>query len=101
MKLPAAIRIGPYPCKVTRAAGDDYGAFDYHTYEISLADEAAFSSQAQEAGTLIHEMIHGVMHIYKIKVADEEALVEVLETAITQLLKDNKTLFRAILMALK
>lgn len=99
MKLPASVRIGPYQCRIVRKALDgDFGAFDSNTNEIEIDD--AIASEALEASTLIHEMIHALIHIYKIKVPDEEGLVEILETALLQVLKDNKTLFRAILKAL-
>jgi len=100
MKLPAAIRIGPYQCKIVRKPLDgDFGAFDSNTNEIEI--DNAIASDALEASTVIHETVHGIIHIYKIKVPDEEGLVEILETALLQVLKDNKTLFRAILKALK
>ena len=40
-------------------------------------------------------------NIYKIKVPDEEGLVEILDTALAQVLKDNKTMWRTLLRALK
>lgn len=103
MKLPAAVRIGPYPCKITRIGpdADVFGTFDSDTFGIEMAPEGSFSSEVQEAATLIHEMVHGIVRIYKIKVPDEEALVEILDTALVQILRDNKTLFRSILKALK
>jgi hypothetical protein len=106
MKLPASARIAGYKCKITRAdlivnGEGDYGTFDYNTNEIEIARETDFASEEQEASTLLHEIIHGVLGIYKIKVPDEEEMVEKLETALIQVLRDNKTLFRAILKALK
>lgn len=102
MNLPASIRIGPYPCKVIRSSpeSEDFGTFDTTTYEIEIA-ESGFSSEAQEAATVIHEIIHAIIHIYKIKVPDEEGLVEILDTALAQVLKDNKTMWRTLLKALK
>lgn len=100
MKLPASVRIAGYKCKIARKALDgDFGTFDYNTNEIEI--EESIDSDALEASTLIHEMVHGIIHVYKIKVPDEESLVEILETALVQVLRDNKTLFRAILKALK
>lgn len=100
MKLPATVRIGPYKCSVIRKTLDgDFGSFDSTTNEIEIDD--AIASDALEASTLLHEIVHGIIHVYKIKVPDEEGLVEILETALLQVLKDNKTAIRAILSALK
>ncbi len=107
MKLPVSARIGPYKCKITRVEslvvdGDKcFGSFDYNRHEIAITGEAEFSSDALEASALVHELMHALLHIYKIKVPDEEAMVEILETALIQLLKDNKTLIRSVLKALK
>ena len=99
MKLPGSVRIGPYKCAIVRKPLDgDFGAFDSNTNDIEIDD--AIASDALEASTLLHEIVHGVISIYRIKVPDEESLVEILETALLQVLKDNKTLFRAILKAL-
>ena len=106
MKLPKSIKVAGYNCKVTR--GDiivdgegDFGTFDYNTYGIELAQEKDFDSEEQEASTFVHEWLHAILHIYKIKVADEEDMVERLETAIFQIFKDNKTAVRSLLKALK
>tara|TARA_R110000868_G_scaffold51977_1_gene164559 strand:- start:78 stop:380 length:303 start_codon:yes stop_codon:yes gene_type:complete len=100
MKLPKHVRVAGYNCNIVRAPLDgDFGAFDANTNTIEIDD--AISSDALEASTVLHETVHAIMHIYRIKVPDEEALAEILETALLQFLKDNKTLVRAILKALK
>lgn len=107
MKLPASVRIGPYQCRIVRKEnltvdGDGcFGSFDYNTHEIELAAETDFASEALEASALLHESIHGILHVYKIKLPDEEDIVEKLETALLQFFKDNKTAVRTILKALK
>lgn len=100
MKLPKHVRVAGYNCNVSRKPLDgDFGTFDYNDHEIEI--EETIPSDALVASTLLHEIIHAIIHIYRIKVPDEEALVEILETSLLQVLKDNKTLFRAILKALK
>lgn len=108
MKLPAAIRIGPYRCKVKRTSLDydpegyaDWGTFDTDTYEIEIAESEKFSDETLIASTVIHEMVHGIIRIYGIAVPDEEDLARKLETALVQVLKDNKTMWRTIMKALK
>lgn len=106
MKLPASIRIGPYKCKVSRPKLEydaegfaNWGTFDTDTYEIEIADSDSFKDEALIASTTIHEMVHGINCIYGLP--DDEATVRKMETALVQVLKDNKTLFRQILKALK
>lgn len=106
MKLPAFIRIGPYKCKVTRHNpeydADGYaawGTFDTDTFEIEIAESERFKDEALIASTVIHEIVHGINHIYGLP--DDEPTVRKLETALVQVLKDNKTLIRSLLKALK
>lgn len=106
MKLPASIRIGPYKCKVARTAlepdGDgfsNWGSFDTDTYVIEIAESDKFSDEALIASTVLHEIIHGMNHVYGFP--DDEAMVRKQETALAQIMKDNKTLIRQILKALK
>jgi hypothetical protein len=106
MKLPATIRIGPYRCKVTRHRPEydaegfaAWGTFDTDTFEIEIAESDCFNDETLIASTVLHEMIHGINMIYGLP--DDEATVRKLETALAQILKDNKTLFRTILKALK
>ena len=106
MKLPASIRIGPYRCKVTRHRPEydaegfaAWGTFDTDTFEIEIAESEHFKDEALIASTVIHEMIHGINLIYGLP--DDEASVRKMETALVQVLKDNKTLFRSVLKALK
>lgn len=106
MKLPAVIRIGPYKCRVARHKLEydangyaAWGTFDTDTYEIEVADADSFKDEALEASTAIHEIVHGINCIYGLP--DDEELVRKWETALVQVLKDNKTLFRSIIKALK
>jgi|JI10StandDraft_1071094.scaffolds.fasta_scaffold1920554_2 hypothetical protein len=102
MKLPKSLRIAGYDCKVSRAdlivdGEGDYGTFNYNSNEIQMAQEKDFESEEQEASTFLHEWLHGILSIYRIKVPDEEDMVERLETALFQMFKDNKTTIRSLL----
>jgi hypothetical protein len=106
MKLPASIRIGPYKCKVSRprlvydAEGfANWGTFDTNTYEIEIVDSEDFKDDVLIASTAVHEIVHGINCIYGLP--DDEETVRKQETAWMQVFKDNKTLIRAILKALK
>lgn len=106
MKLPAKARIAGYDCRIVRSRevldkDEQYGEFLPNEHVIRLAEPDQFANEAIEAGTAIHELIHAMLGLYNIKSPDEEALVEMLETAFVQVLRDNKTLFRSLLKALK
>lgn len=106
MKLPAKVRIAGYDCKIVRSrdvldTDGQYGGFDPNEHAISLAEPDQFANEQLEAGTAIHELVHAMLALYNVKSPDEESLVEMLETALVQVLRDNKTLIRAILKALK
>ena len=106
MKLPATIRIAGYKCKVKRIAFEpdaegfgSWGTFDTDTHEIEIVQSDQFSDDALIASTVLHELVHGINHIYDLP--DDEAAVRKMETALVQVLRDNKTLIRSILKALK
>jgi hypothetical protein len=106
MKLPAKIRISGYDCKIVRSRkllDEDglYGLFDPNENVITLAEPDQFASELMEAATILHEWLHGMVARYNIKVPDEEGLVEALEAALVQGLRDNKTFARSIIKALK
>lgn len=106
MKLPAKIRVNGYDCRFIRdraiLEGDGLWAYfheDDNTIRIAEADQ--FPDGLLEVGTVIHEWLHAMIALHKIKVPDEEALVEALEAALVQGLRSNKTFVRSILKALK
>jgi uncharacterized UPF0160 family protein len=106
MKLPAKLRISGYDCRIFRSAevwdvDGQFGEFDPNQHTIRIAESEQFSSELLEAGTIIHEALHAIIALYNIKAPDEEALVEMLETAFVQLFRDNKTFIRGLLKALK
>lgn len=106
MKLPQKLRISGYDCKLVRSrelldTEGLYGEFDPNNHVIRIAEADQFSTELLEAGTVIHEMLHAMVALYNIKTPDEEALVEMLEAALVQVLRQNKTFIRSLLKALK
>ena len=91
MKLPASIRIGPYPCKVIRSSpeSEDFGTFDTTTYEIEIA-ESGFSSEAQEAATVIHEIIHAITHTKPVHSSNEKVREIVSQDAMPDVVTFNQ-----------
>jgi hypothetical protein len=106
MKLPAKIRVSGYDCKIIRSRAvlevdGLFGMFDPNEHTMTVAEPDQFPSELMEAGTVIHEWLHAMIALYNIKVPDEEALVEALEAALVQGLRDNKTFARSLIRALK
>lgn len=106
MKLPAKIRVNGYDCRFIRSremldAEGLFGEWDGNGHLIRIAESDQFPNEVMEAGTVIHEWLHAMIALYNIKVPDEEALVEALEAALVQGLRDNKTFARSIIRALK
>ena len=104
MKLPATARIGQFKFRIVRTNKDDHGERGYFLSdkrEIGLAKPEDFGAEDEEASTLIHELAHCVVDVHWPRVEDDEELVERMEVIVTQILRDNKTLVRAILKALK
>lgn len=106
MKLPAKIRVNGYDCKFVRDRGvwdvdGQFGEFLPNEHTIRIAESDQFANELLEAGTVIHEWLHAMIALYNIKVPDEECLVEALEAALVQGLRDNKTFVRSIVRSLK
>ena len=106
MKLPAKIRVNGYDCKFARNrdlldVDGLFGTFEVDRHTITLAESDQFASELLEAGAVIHEWCHAMLALNNIKVPDEEALVEALETALVQGFRDNGPFVRSLLKALK
>lgn len=106
MKLPTKIRIAGYDCRIVRSrdvleVDGNFGDYDANKNTIRLAQPDQFESEQEEAGTAIHEWVHGMVARFNIKSPDEEVLVEGLEAALVQSFRENKEFIRALLKALK
>lgn len=106
MKLPTKIRVNGYDCRFVRdrAVLDTDGLWAYFHAEnntIRIAESDQFPDGIMEVGTVIHEWLHAMIALHNIKVPDEEALVEALESALVQGLRDNKTFVRTCIRELK
>jgi hypothetical protein len=106
MKLPAKIRLAGYDTKITRSRAvwdvdGSFGDYDANKNTIRLAESDQFEGAQEEAGTAIHEWVHGMVARFNIRVPDEEALVENLESALVQSLRDNQAFILALMKALK
>jgi hypothetical protein len=102
MKRPAHVHIGAFKYKIVDLpdGSDEYGECDDAAHELRLA--RSFASDAQEAETILHEIFHGIWNQGALEDGDkEERIVYVLSIGLAQAMKQNKTLFRAILKALK
>lgn len=97
-----SVRIGPhrYKLEIVSKVGEDDNWGQYYSDEqkIELSDKLSGSKWAE---ILVHEMVHGIVDNWGIDLPDEEKFVSVFSIGLTQVLKDNPTLFRSILKALK
>ena len=102
-----SVRIGAhkYPLvTVDQVDGKDeaWGMINFGAMNIEMSTELSKPGmESKWAEILIHEWAHGVCEEFGIKPKDEEEFVIRASKIITQALRDNKTLVRAILKALK
>lgn len=98
--IPSSIRIGPIDHEVVdidpveamidRRHGD-YNSFHGHIIRVKIDGENEWSV----TDTLIHEILHGIYRTYSISDEDgEERVVSVMETGLTQLIRDNHKLIK-------
>lgn len=102
MKLPTTIRIGGHKFKVVELPADTdlHGECDVASHEFRLAK--VFADDSQAADTILHEIMHGLWdQAHLVEGDSEERVVYVLAGGLIQVIRDNKTLFRQILKALK
>ena len=108
LRLPQYIKIGVhsylllYPYKF-KERNDFYGQIDYDLQEIRLCgvDTNGFDRPFTETlVALLHEIIHGIDHVYfagkMCEVNDKEKLTEILAQGLAQVLEDNGLLKQLI-----
>jgi hypothetical protein len=100
MKLPAAVRIGIHKYKIVKAPIENHGELDDVSLELRLTEH--FASDAQEAETVLHETLHALWNQSALQDGDdEERIIYAFSLKLADTMRQNKTLFRAILKALK
>jgi hypothetical protein len=102
-----SVRIGPhiYPIIYVEKVDeeDSWGHYSQAKQTIELAN-ALLPPGSKWAEILLHEISHGIIDNMDAEFPSEEAeerATRKFALGLTQVLKDNKTLFRAILKALK
>lgn len=106
MKLPSKVRIGPHNLALNYmdkvGDDDDWGHYSHPTQSIDLSN-ALLPEGSKWAEILIHEILHCLADqadIFNGNEKEEERVVGIFAVGVAQVLKDNKTLIRAILKAL-
>lgn len=101
MNIPETVRIGSIDYKIELVDTPiilDYkqcnGIIDYTQSKIIL-DSNTLEQQQLEL-TLLHEIVHGMLHDRGLEEQDNEQLVEALSYALHQLIRDNHRLFGTI-----
>lgn len=94
MKIPGKVRIGGVEYEIkyepNLRIGNDicYGAICYDDSTISLSTTDGAGHQHRSV-TLLHEILHGIIHHACAKIEDEEKACEVISKGLYQVLQDN------------
>ena len=101
MNIPETVRIGSidYKIELTKAPIVlDYkqcnGIIDYTQSKIIL-DSNTLEQQQLEL-TLLHEIVHGMLHDRGLEEQSNESLVDAIAYALHQLIRDNHSLFEKV-----
>lgn len=94
MKIPKKIRIGGIEYEIkyepNLRIGNNvcYGVISYDDSTISLSSTDGTGHQYRSI-TLLHEILHGIIHHACAEIADEEKVVEIVAKGLYQVLQDN------------
>lgn len=67
------------------------GIIDYENLFIEISTNRATQKQEE---TLMHEILHGIMHERNLILEDEEMVVEEISKGLYQVIKDNPEIFK-------
>ena len=98
------IRVGPFVYSVIPLPKDEavktYGMFDADAQKILLREK--FSSPAQEAETVLHEVGHAIFEVMGLTDKDsEERTVAQFSCGLAMVIRDNPALIKWIVASLK
>ena len=103
MKIPKIVRIGYQDVKIERETAtfskqtDCYGEYEHRKNQITIQNDL---SNLDEANTLLHEVLHGIVYINSLtqtgapldKENNEEIVVNTITNGLVQVFRDNKWL---------
>ena len=103
MKIPKVVRIGYQDVKIERETAtfpkqsDCYGEYEHRKNQITIQNDL---SNLDEANTLLHEVLHGIVYINSLtqtgapldKENNEEIVVNTITNGLVQVFRDNKWL---------
>lgn len=100
MNIPHKIRIGGADYRVRTCTGpvivdgkQCYGSIEYASHEIII--DKTLGDHAHQICTLLHEVLHGIVHDRMIDFkADEEDVIDALARGLYQVLADNPDLMK-------
>ena len=104
--MPETVRVGPWKFTVMTAESEDgerqaWGECDFDRHWITIFDCGSMSGGRMLAGTVLHEILHGIWRTQGLPEDIEEAVVSHLETGLLQLIADNPKLIRWLLTTVK
>ena len=99
-----SIRVGPFDVQIVsltdKERDNNMGTFSDTSLTIALRE--TYSSQQQEAETLLHELLHAIYEIMGIKAKDtEERVVAQMSIGLAGVLRDNPELMTWLIKAMK
>ena len=103
MKLPESVKVGPHDIPIAEAP-ESFDSFGQYTYDPPMILIREGGAHSQRADTLLHEILHviwkdsQVVKLMELKDLDEreEAMVRVLATQLTAILRDNPKISKFI-----
>lgn len=96
VEIPKQVKVGPHQVSIAFVGEleDCFGDYDKHKERIRVDTNI---SDTQIADTLLHEILHAVHYIYGIKDEhEEEQIVTVTATALSQVIQDNPKVMKFI-----
>lgn len=96
MKLPESVKIGPHDIQIAEGP-ESMDHFGQYTYDPPVIIIREGGSHSQRADTLLHEILHviwkdsQVVKLMELKDLEdrEEAMIRVIATQLTDILRDN------------
>jgi Zn-dependent peptidase ImmA (M78 family) len=90
------VKVGPFDFKIIEIEkSDDWGFYDPVEMEIAIQSDADTRVKAE---TVIHEILHAVWDVYKMKKTDgQERIVSLFAIGLSACFRDNKELWESVL----
>lgn len=101
VKIPNQVKVGPHQVSIVWVGEMEDCCGDYDKEKERIRVDTSMSD-TQVADTLLHEILHAIHYIYGIKDEhEEEQVVTVTATALSQVIQDNPDVVKFLIAKLK